>query len=424
MLIDDVKIKVRAGSGGRGAVAFNSGKMSLGPTGATGGKGGDIYLGGVSDLGALIQFRYKKEITAKNGGHGKPQFNDGADGEDIILKVPTGTVVHDLTRGQDLEIMAIGQRLLIAKGGKGGKGNFKFRSSVNTSPTEFQEGLPGEEIELRLELKLIADVGFVGLPNVGKSSLLNELTNAQSKVSNYPFTTLDPNLGVYYELILADIPGLIEGASFGKGLGIKFLRHIERSRIIVHLLDITSRDPIADYKNIRQELKLYNSVLLKKPEIIAVNKVDTIENTKLKTQNTKLAEELKKITKNSVFFISAVTKKGVNELLFEVVKQLKVLPRPVFIKEKKKVFRPQEKLLRNIEVIKEKDTFFVAGKRLERIASQTDPNNIEALSRLYKAIESAGLVDALKKQGIKEGHLIKLGRRTGRIKDGKVIIIG
>ena len=236
MIIDDVKIKVKAGDGGRGAVAFNKTKMSLGPTGGDGGKGGDVYFEGVSDLSTLNQFRYKKELSAENGKPGERSNRDGLNGKDLILRIPIGTVIHNLSLNQDSEIVSMGQRLLISKGGKKGLGNFKFRSSTNITPKEYGEGRLGKEYELRLELKMIADVGFVGLPNVGKSSLLNELTRADSKVANYPFTTLDPNLGVYYGLILADVPGLIEGASLGKGLGIKFLRHIERTKIIFHFI--------------------------------------------------------------------------------------------------------------------------------------------------------------------------------------------
>jgi len=309
MLIDDIKIKVKAGHGGRGAVAFNKVMMSLGPTGADGGKGGSVYLEGVSDIGALSQFRGKKELKAEDGEDGKSQFRDGEDGKDIILKVPIGTLIHNLSTGEDLEIISIGQRLLIAKGGKGGKGNFKFRSSVNTSPTEFQEGLPGEEYELRLELKLIADVGFVGLPNVGKSSLLNELTNAQSKVASYPFTTLDPNLGVYYELILADIPGIIEGASENKGLGIKFLRHIDRTKTLFHFISAESLNPIKDYKIIRNELGAYNKKLLDKTEYIFLSKSDLLNNDETK----KKLNQFKKVNKK-VILISILDDKSIKKV--------------------------------------------------------------------------------------------------------------
>ncbi len=319
MLIDDVTIKVRAGRGGRGAVAFNNGKMSLGPTGASGGNGGNVYLEGVSNLAALIQFRYKTEVAAEDGENGKTQFNDGATGKDIILKVPVGTVVHNLSTGKDFEIISIGQRVFLAKGGRGGKGNFHFRSSVNTTPKQFQEGCPGEEYKIRLELKLIADVGFVGLPNVGKSSLLNRLTNAKSKVANYPFTTLNPNLGVYYELILADIPGLIEGASGGKGLGIKFLRHIERTKTLFHFISAESDDPIKDYQIIRSELGKYNKSLLAKEEYIVLSKADLLDKRGIDEK----IKELKKI-KKEVIPISVIDDKSierVEKILREIIKQ-------------------------------------------------------------------------------------------------------
>lgn len=282
MLIDDVTIKISAGRGGNGAVAFNKNLMSLGPVGGSGGKGGSIYFLGVSDLSALNQFRFKKNLIAGNGRDGRDQFRDGEDGEDLVLKLPVGAVVHNLTTEVDSEVTKIGERMLLAKGGRGGKGNFHFRSSRNTSPREFQRGLSGEEFNLRLELKLIADVGFVGLPNVGKSSMLNELTNAKSRVANYPFTTLEPNLGVYYELILADIPGLIEGSSAGKGLGIKFLRHIERTRVLFHFISAESPDPKTDYQTIRKELGNYKKTLLKKPEYVFISKSDAVGPEELK----------------------------------------------------------------------------------------------------------------------------------------------
>ena len=319
MLIDDVQITVKAGKGGDGAMAFNKIKMALGPTGASGGKGGDVYLEGVSNLSALTQFRYKKVLTAENGMNGKTQFNDGHNGDDLVLKIPIGTVVHNLTTNQELEVITIGQKLLIAKGGIGGKGNFKFRSSTNTSPTQFENGLSGEEYELRLELKLIADVGFIGLPNVGKSSLLNELTNAKSKIANYPFTTLDPNLGTYYELILADIPGLIEGASIGKGLGIKFLRHVERTKTLFHFISAESLDPAKDYQTIKNELAAYNKKLLEKPEYIFLSKADLFD----KKEITKKLGQLKKIGKKAIpiSVIDDESIKLIEKILRDIIKQ-------------------------------------------------------------------------------------------------------
>lgn len=296
MLIDDVKIKISAGHGGKGAVAFNTNMKSLGPTGASGGKGGSVYAEGISDISALNQFKFKKEARAENGDDGRSQFRDGHDGGDITLKLPVGTVIHNLTNESDIEITKINERILLARGGIGGKGNFHFRSSRNTSPKQFQGGRPGEEFDLRLELKLIADVGFVGLPNAGKSSMLNMLTNAKSKVANYPFTTLEPNLGAYYELILADIPGLIEGSSFGKGLGIKFLRHIERTRIIFHFISVESPDITKDYKIIHEELRAHKKELLEKQEYLFLTKTDLADK---KTVKEKLTT-LKKINPDTI----------------------------------------------------------------------------------------------------------------------------
>jgi GTP-binding protein len=296
MLIDDVKIEVTAGHGGKGCAGFNKNLMSLGPAGGSGGHGGSIVFIGVSDLNALGQFRYKKQINAPDGREGKGQFCDGPDGKDLIVKIPVGTVIHNLDTDKDLEITKVGEEVLIARGGKGGKGNFQFRSSTNTTPREFEEGKPGQHFNLRLELKLIADIGFVGLPNVGKSSLLNEITNASAKVANYQFTTLEPNLGVHYGLILADIPGLIEGASEGKGLGIKFLKHVERTKILFHFLSAESEDPIADYKTIRKELEAYNPILLEKPEYIFLSKADMVSEKEL----AKKLKLLKKLSTNVI----------------------------------------------------------------------------------------------------------------------------
>ncbi|OGZ65599.1 MAG: hypothetical protein A3C06_00655 [Candidatus Taylorbacteria bacterium RIFCSPHIGHO2_02_FULL_46_13] len=293
MIIDDVIISVRGGNGGDGVVRFNKTKMSLGPTGGDGGKGGDVYMKGVSDLNALRQFRFKKELEAQNGQMGKMQLNDGHDGEDLILLVPVGTIIHNLVTKKTIEITKIGQIELVAKGGRGGKGNFKFRGPTNTTPRQSEKGKNGEDFKMHLELKMIADVGFIGLPNVGKSSLLNELTNASAKVANYPFTTLEPNLGVYFELILADIPGLIEGASVGKGLGIKFLKHVERTRVFFHLVAADSADPLQDYATVRAELEGYNPALLEKQEYLFLSKTDTVSKEKVK----EIFAEFKKIGK-------------------------------------------------------------------------------------------------------------------------------
>ncbi len=297
MLIDDVTISIKAGDGGRGSVSFNKNLMSLGPVGGTGGNGGSIYAEGASDLSLLNQFRYKKEFKAENGQDGRDQFRDGHEGQDLIIKIPIGTAIHNFPENKIIaEITKTGERILFAKGGHGGKGNFKFRSPRNTSPKRFQFGLPGEGSTIRLELKLIADIGLIGLPNAGKSSLINELTKANSKVANYPFTTLEPSLGTYYELILADIPGLIEGASAGKGLGIKFLRHIERTKILFHLISAESENPARDYKIIKKELVNYSQELGKKAEYLFLSKSDLLPEKEIK----KKLSVLKKLNKNAL----------------------------------------------------------------------------------------------------------------------------
>lgn len=290
MLIDDVTISIKAGAGGDGLVAWNKNKMSLGPTGGDGGKGGDVYLRGVLNIGALSRYRNIKDFAAKNGKMGQGQRKTGKDGPDLILDVPIGTVLHNLTTKKTSEIKHNEETLLVASGGIGGRGNYSFRSSRNTTPKKFTAGKSGEKFRLRLELKLIADVGLIGFPNAGKSTLLNALTSAHSKVANYPFTTLEPSLGVYYELILADIPGLIAGAAEGKGLGIKFLRHIERTNILFHLISADAKDPVKEYKTIRDELRKYSKNLLKKTEYVFLSKCDNISQSMLERR----LNELKK----------------------------------------------------------------------------------------------------------------------------------
>lgn len=333
MIIDNLTIRIQAGKGGDGIVAFNKNKGSQGPTGGRGGNGGNIYLEGVSDLGALNALRNQKVFKAEDGKNGRHQLNDGTAGEDLFIRVPIGTVIHNTTTGIDQEIVKVGEQILVAKGGHGGKGNFLFRGPHSTSPKRFQEGLPGEQYNIFLELKMIADIGIIGLPNVGKSSLLNELTKAQSRVANYHFTTLEPHLGAYYDLILADIPGLIEGASEGKGLGVKFLRHIERTRVLFHIVSAESEDPVKDYKSIRKELGAYNprtkraeqsshdgsKSLLEKDEYLFLGKTDMVDSATIKKKLTKL----KKLNKNasilSIHDLDSIT--AVKKILNKISKE-------------------------------------------------------------------------------------------------------
>ncbi|MFA7201741.1 MAG: GTPase ObgE [Candidatus Paceibacterota bacterium] len=319
MLIDEVIVKIKAGNGGDGFVAFNKNLMELGPAGGNGGMGGSVYVEGSSDLTLLNQFRFKKEIVAQDGGNGRMQFIDGSRGEDVVVRVPVGTVLHNLDTSEDIEVLQIGEKICIARCGHGGKGNFLFRSSTNTTPKEAQPGKPGESFTFRFELKYIADVGLIGLPNVGKSSLLNEITNAKTKVANYHFTTLEPNLGVYYDLILADLPGLIEGASEGKGLGIKFLKHVERTKVLFHLVSAQSENVVGDYKAVRDELKKYNKELMKKKEYVFISKSDEVSVDEI----SKKIKEFKKrkITATPLSVLSEDSIKNVKHILEEVQRE-------------------------------------------------------------------------------------------------------
>jgi GTP-binding protein len=276
MLVDDVTVQLKAGDGGKGAVAFQKVRLMQGPTGGDGGRGANIYFEGVADINALAFYASKRTVIGENGYNGRGQFVDGRAGHDLFMRVPVGTVVTNLETGYKREITEVGERILAAGGGKGGRGNFKFRSSTNTTPKESEEGKQGDTATYRMEIRLIADVGLVGLPNAGKSSLLNALTAAHSRVANYAFTTLEPHLGAYYGVIIADIPGLIEGASEGKGLGDKFLRHIERTQTLFHLVSAESDDAVGDYRTIRAELEAYDPELGKKKEYVFLTKADAV----------------------------------------------------------------------------------------------------------------------------------------------------
>lgn len=290
MLLDQAEVIFKGGHGGAGKVSF--GKMlRSGPDGGSGGRGGDLYVKASSDITLLNQFSQKNVFSAQNGYPGERKNKTGKDGEDIEVLLPVGTSLINKETGETiLEFTKVGERKLLCKGGKGGRGNREFRSATNQAPETFQKGLPGRELSLTLSLKLIADFGLVGLPNAGKTSILNELTRAQAKIANYPFTTLSPNLGVYEGKFLADIPGLIEGASEGRGLGISFLKHIEKVEVILHCISSESADVSRDYKTVRNEMEKFNPELTKKKEIILLTKSDLID---AKTQS-KLVKKLSK----------------------------------------------------------------------------------------------------------------------------------
>ncbi len=302
MFIDEITLNIWAGKGGDGIVSWRheKGKDHAGPGGGDGGNGGSVYLRGVSDIGKLYSYRFEKDFKAKDGQNGKSDGMHGANGEDLILDLPLGSVVKNMETGEEIEVMSF-DPIFFLKGGRGGLGNEHFKSSKNIRPEESTEGKPGEGGEFFIELKIVADLGLVGLPNAGKSSFLNSITNAKSKIGSYPFTTLNPSLGNFYGFIIADIPGLIEGASVGKGLGYKFLRHISRTKSILHCISCENEDVVSVYNTIREELGSYDRELLNKPEIILFTKTDLVSKEKL--------DELKNLfskTHKNILYVSII----------------------------------------------------------------------------------------------------------------------
>ena len=321
MLIDNVTIKVKGGDGGNGISTFlhASGKFKGGPNGGNGGNGGNVYLQGTTDLTALQQFQFKKNWHAENGISGKHKNLFGRAGQDLILFVPIGTRVVDVDIKKSYEIHNVEDKLLITKGGVGGRGNSEFKSATNQAPRYAEQGTKGEEKTLHLELRLIADIGFIGLPNAGKSSLLSVLTNAAPKIANYPFTTLEPNLGVMNGVILADIPGLIEGASHGRGLGFKFLKHIEKTRMLVHCLDCSQQDLLQNYMIVHQEFVSYGQDINQKEEIILLTKTDLVEKKILRQVEKKLQSLSKPIYNISIYNPAAIEK--LKQVLIDFMRQ-------------------------------------------------------------------------------------------------------
>lgn len=414
---DEAEIKVQAGNGGNGSFSFRREKYIAkgGPDGGNGGEGGSIVLEADENLNTLVNFVSKKHFKAKHGEQGLGQNKYGAAGEDLILQVPVGTLVIDAETKEPLaDLTHDSEQVIVARGGLGGKGNANFKSSTRQAPDFAELGEPGEQRMLKLELKLIADVAIIGYPSVGKSTLISRISNARPKIADYPFTTLVPNLGVVKvdntDFVVADIPGLIEGAHEGKGLGIAFLKHIERAEILVHLLDLTREDLMDDFKKLNLELASYSKVLAKKEQIVVLNKADaTIP---------EIIEEAKKnFKKYRPLFISSVSGAGMDSFLYRLKDEVlthrkkKKAAKPG---GERKVFRPHLEIpdAKNYTVEKEGDAFRVSGKRVEQLAIMTDMSKKGGVFRMHDILGKIGAYRQMKKMGGKDGDKIHIGQRT------------
>ncbi|OGI03527.1 MAG: hypothetical protein A2Y25_11070 [Candidatus Melainabacteria bacterium GWF2_37_15] len=411
MFIDKVKIKIISGSGGNGIVAWRREKYVPrgGPAGGDGGKGGDVYLIADCNLSTLLDFKYKSIFAAEDGGRGGNKNMHGKNGENLYIKVPCGTVVKDSNSGKIIgDLTTEGQIFLVAQGGRGGRGNARFASSRKQAPQFCEPGEPGIERELEFELKLIADVGLLGMPNAGKSTLISVISAARPKIADYPFTTLVPNLGIVKKsdggaIVVADIPGLIEGASAGAGLGHEFLRHVERTRILVHILDTLEEDPMRNFQIINNELEKHGGRLIEIPQVVALNKIDAADEIKINM----LKEEFQKLGYD-VFAISAATGKGTKELVDYLIKKVEEIPPPSFnieIEEDQTAFDHDDS---EFFVVKEKGAFKVVGGKVERLVSVTDARNRESVYRLENILKAMGVFKALKAAGIKDGDIVKI----------------
>jgi GTP-binding protein len=413
MFIDRVTIQVISGKGGDGMVHFRREKFVPlgGPDGGDGGKGGDVILEVKSTLNTLSSFRQNQKFKAEEGVKGGPSQMSGRYGNDLILYVPPGTVIFDADTGELIgDLTQPGQQLSILKGGRGGRGNQHFATSRNQVPRTAEKGEPAQERRIRLELKLIADIGLIGIPNAGKSTLLSVLTNAKPKIASYPFTTLEPNLGVANiddntTVVLADIPGLIEGASQGAGLGHDFLRHVQRTRVLIHLLDGLSEDPVADYSQINSELSLFDPNLAKKPQLVALNKIDQPE------VQRRLAEIQKKFKKLNVelMTISALARTNTRDLLIKAYQKLEETPPPEEVELPLPVYKPKEDPREFVVTREGANEWRISGAAIERAASMTYWQHDGSVRRFQKIMETLGVDEALRKAGVQEGDTVAIG---------------
>ncbi len=421
MFIDEAEILVKSGRGGDGMVHFRREKYVPrgGPDGGDGGRGGDVVLQVQPTLNTLAAFRHTTRYIAADGRGGGSNNKFGKSAEELVVLVPPGTVVYEVTNDSTGgvtpppllgDLTARGQRLVVCKGGRGGRGNTHFKSSINQTPRTAENGEPGEEKRLRLELKLIADVGIVGVPNAGKSTLLAALTNAKPKIAPYPFTTLEPNLGVAQvddetDIVLADIPGLIEGASRGAGLGFEFLRHVQRTRVLIHLLDGFSPDPLADYAQINAELALFDPSLAKKPQVVALNKIDQPE---VAARVKELTAKFKK-QKVKLLTVSAMARTGARALLLEAAARLSEVPPQEAVETALPVYRPAEEP-RAFTISRQDDgAWRIESAAILRAADMTPWDQPGSVRRFQKLMERLGVDEALRKAGAREGDTVYIG---------------
>lgn len=411
LFFDEAKIFVQAGRGGDGCVSFRREKYVPygGPNGGHGGKGGDVIVVASPHLNTLLSLRKHPHWRAERGAHGQGSDKHGKNGADVVIPVPCGTLVRDAETGEVLaDLVNIGDRVIVARGGRGGRGNSAFASSTHQAPRFAEKGEPGETRTILLELKLIADVGIIGLPNAGKSTFLASVTAARPKIADYPFTTLVPNLGVALvdarEIVLADIPGLIAGAHAGAGLGDKFLRHIERTRVLIHLLDGSLDDPLRAYETINRELAEYSARLVAKPQVIGFNKMD-LPNAQARWESLERVFAQRHI---EAYPISAATGQGVRELLRAVAKRLAELPRETLRQDELPVIRPTEDETA-FTITREEHAWRVRGKKVERMVAMTNFDQDEAVLRLHRVFQAMGVNDALKEAGVREGDTVRIG---------------
>lgn len=419
MFLDTAKLFVKSGDGGNGSISFRREKYIPlgGPDGGDGGKGGNVILVVDSQMTTLLDFKYKKKFIAERGTNGSGSKCYGKDGEDLYIKVPMGTIIRDVETDKIMaDLSHAGDTYVVCRGGKGGKGNTKFATPTRQAPNFAEPGMPGEERWISLELKLLADVGLLGFPNVGKSTLLSMVSKARPKIANYHFTTIKPNLGVVsvpgiQPFVMADIPGIIEGAAEGVGLGLDFLRHIERTRLLIHVVDISGiegRDAVEDFIKINEELKKYNIKLWDRPQIVAANKADMLYDEEIFTN---FKNKLKEMGYNKVFKISAATNEGVEELIKEAAAMLTTIPVTELEISEEERFIPEDKKFSYAISIEEGETgkvYVVEGSFVDRLLMAVNINEPDSLRYFHKVLKNKGIMEELVDMGIEDGDTVRL----------------